>query len=185
MTFVALIIGISILHKAYFIFFGLWFWLMDLLLRFTLVLLCHKKIQNATITNLPGDVIRMVFQMNPDEKFEYKSGQYLCICIPEISCFEWHPLSISSSPHEKEFAIHFAVVGNWTKKIQNLIETKGKALPKKITKSPIGIFSGLRSIVKNKCLKTPNKYFPSPFTKESINSNIFFEGNLNLSLIHI
>lgn len=79
---------------------------------------------------LPGNIIRLVFQMNKNQTFRYKSGQYVCICIPEISWFEWHPLSISTSPHEEEFAIHFSVMGQWTQKVKNAILTKGKEITK-------------------------------------------------------
>jgi predicted ferric reductase len=125
-----LIIAISALHKAYFVIVGVGLWLIDLLMRMILVCIYKKKIRKATLTNLPGNIIRLVFEMNKDEKFRYKSGQYVCICIPEISCYEWHPLSISSSPHENEFALHFSAIGSWTKKIQKVIETKGLVINK-------------------------------------------------------
>jgi hypothetical protein len=55
----------------------------------------------------------------------------VCICIPAISWYEWHPLSISSSPHESEFSLHFSAVGSWTKKLQALIKKEGKPIPQK------------------------------------------------------
>ena len=130
MTFVLMVVALCVLHKAYFIFVGIGLWFIDLFLRMILICIYKKKIKKATLTNLPGNIIRLVFEMNENEKFRYKSGQYVCICIPEVSCYEWHPLSISSSPHENEFSLHFSVMGSWTKKIQDAIKNKGKPINK-------------------------------------------------------
>jgi len=119
---------LCVLHKSTFVFVGIGLWLIDLFMRLILICIYKKKIKQATITNLPGNIIRLVFEMNPNEIFRYKAGQYICICIPEISCFEWHPLSISSSPYEDEFALHFSAVGSWTKKIQRAIKERGKII---------------------------------------------------------
>lgn len=130
-VFILMIIVISALHKAYLVFIGVGLWVLDLFLRLILVLIYKNKIKTATLTNLPGNIIRLVFELNEDDSFRYKSGQYVCICIPEISWYEWHPLSISSSPHEQEFSLHFSAIGSWTKRLQSLITKKGKPLSKK------------------------------------------------------
>ena len=35
---------------------------------------------------------------------------------------EWHPFSISSSPHENVVSIHIRVLGDWTKELYNYVE---------------------------------------------------------------
>ncbi|KNC97220.1 uncharacterized protein SPPG_07607 [Spizellomyces punctatus DAOM BR117] len=45
-----------------------------------------------------------------------KAGQYIFICCPEIGNFEWHPFTLTSSPHEDFVSIHIRVVGDWTTK---------------------------------------------------------------------
>lgn len=124
-VFILMVLVISVLHRAPLVLIGGGFWLMDLLLRLFLMFFYKRRIKKATLTNLPGNVIRTVFEMQPGQSFRYKSGQYVCICIPEISCYEWHPLSISSSPHENEFSLHFSAIGNWTKRVQQAINQKG------------------------------------------------------------
>jgi predicted ferric reductase len=119
---------LCVLHNSTFVFVGIGLWLIDLFMRLILICIYKKKIKKATITNLPGNIIRLVFEMNPNESFRYKAGQYICICIPAISWFEWHPLSISSSPYEEEFALHFSAIGSWTQKIKKEINLRGKIL---------------------------------------------------------
>jgi len=91
-------------------------WLMDLVLRFGYqAMLTHTS--TVTVTTLPGDVVQISF---PKRNFSYSSGQYVFICIPALSLFEWHPFSISSSPHQDEVTIHIRALGGWTRHLQNL-----------------------------------------------------------------
>jgi predicted ferric reductase len=77
-------------------FIGAIFWAVDFLLRMILVCINKKYSKKCLVVKLPAEVIKIEFQKND---FKYKSGQYLFICIPKISCLEWHPFSISSCPH--------------------------------------------------------------------------------------
>ncbi|RKO89483.1 FAD-binding domain-containing protein, partial [Blyttiomyces helicus] len=43
-----------------------------------------------------------------------KAGQYILISCPSIALHEWHPFTLTSSPHEKFISIHIRVVGDWT-----------------------------------------------------------------------
>lgn len=46
----------------------------------------------------------------------------MCICIPKISYFEWHPFSIQSSYGEKKIEVYVKKSGNWTKDLLALAE---------------------------------------------------------------
>jgi NADPH oxidase len=48
------------------------------------------------------------------ESFSGKAGQYIFINCPEISLFEWHPFTLTSSPYEDFVSIHIRCVGDWT-----------------------------------------------------------------------
>lgn len=154
------------MHNAWFLMIGLGLWVFDLSLRLGMFIIYKRKLKNAYLTNLPGNVIRCVFEMKPEEKFRYKSGQYVCICIPEISCFEWHPLSISSSPHENEFSLHFSAIGRWTKKVQSTITQKGKFLSKE---QQSYLESNFKSIIRKNTFQS-NIRFQSKMSKLSKNS---------------
>ncbi|KAJ3390988.1 hypothetical protein HDU84_006660 [Entophlyctis sp. JEL0112] len=45
-----------------------------------------------------------------------KAGQYIFICCPEISPYEWHPFTLTSSPNEPFISLHIRVVGDFTAK---------------------------------------------------------------------
>jgi len=72
-----------------------------------------------------GDVVRLSFPKG--EAFGYMGGQYIFIAIPELSMFEWHPFSISSSPHQEVVTIHARALGNWTEALLALCVKKAGA----------------------------------------------------------
>ncbi|TPX33298.1 hypothetical protein SmJEL517_g03736 [Synchytrium microbalum] len=43
-----------------------------------------------------------------------KAGQYIYINCPEIATYQWHPFTLTSSPHEEFISVHIRVVGDWT-----------------------------------------------------------------------
>lgn len=46
-----------------------------------------------------------------------KAGQYIFICCPEISLWEWHPFTLTSAPEEDYISIHVRVLGDFTEKL--------------------------------------------------------------------
>lgn len=165
-----MVLVVSVVHNAKLVLIGGGLWLADLLLRLILVLFYKKNIKTATLTNLPGNVIRIVFEMEPDRSFRYKSGQYVCICIPEISWYEWHPLSISSSPHENEFSLHFSAIGNWTRRVQKAIDEKGISIKFK-TPQESYIRSAFRQFMHQSSLKLSKKDSQSKYQRQGTTSN--------------
>ena len=55
------------------------------------------KLQVLNAKLLPSNVTQLVFKKPLN--FSYKSGQWLTICVPDISESEFHPFTISSAPH--------------------------------------------------------------------------------------
>ncbi|RLN73660.1 hypothetical protein BBJ28_00006315 [Nothophytophthora sp. Chile5] len=75
------------------------------------------------ISKLPGDIMRVSFpriRKDTGEVFEYEAGQYAFLCIPAISNLQWHPFTISSSPHEAMVTFHIKVLGDWTNALMEL-----------------------------------------------------------------
>jgi len=100
---------------------------------------------------LPTGVVRIEFDK---ENFTYECGQYVFVCFPAISVFEWHPFSISTSPHDKHVSVHIRVLGNWTAAVAKLALTceklpPGSELPKIYVDGPYGELSYPRSEYKN------------------------------------
>ncbi|KAF9993116.1 hypothetical protein BGZ80_004059 [Entomortierella chlamydospora] len=60
----------------------------------------------------PAGVIELQIQK---PSFKYKPGQYLFLNVPDISNYEWHPFTITSSPFEDYVSVHIRQVGDWTR----------------------------------------------------------------------
>ena len=85
---------------------------------------------------LPSKVVKLILQKPIN--FVYKSGQWLRICVPEISETEFHPFSITSSPHEGILSVHIRAVGPWTNKLRERVNCPQKDLPKVRILGPFG-----------------------------------------------
>ena len=102
-----LVIGAAIAHGAGAILFGVALWVFDILVRALIALINNRKQRSILAVRLPSNVVRLTFLK---EDFSYKSGQYCFICVPGVSLFEWHPFSLSSSPHENMVSLHIRVL---------------------------------------------------------------------------
>ncbi|XP_035660527.1 dual oxidase 1-like isoform X2 [Branchiostoma floridae] len=65
---------------------------------------------------LPSDVTNIQFK-RPDD-FEYKSGQWVRIACPEQGPNEYHPMTLTSAPHENTLSVHVRAVGPWTAQLR-------------------------------------------------------------------
>ncbi|KAF9941820.1 hypothetical protein BGZ75_006629 [Mortierella antarctica] len=60
----------------------------------------------------PAGVIELQIQK---PSFKYKPGQYMFINIPDLSKYQWHPFTITSSPFEDYVSVHIRQAGDWTR----------------------------------------------------------------------
>ncbi|KAK9765605.1 hypothetical protein K7432_005925 [Basidiobolus ranarum] len=44
-----------------------------------------------------------------------KAGQYIFLCCPEVSLYQFHPFTLTSAPEEDYISVHIRVVGNFTR----------------------------------------------------------------------
>lgn len=105
-------------HGATIAFYGVYFWAFDWVLKLTTILVNLAWTRKCTMSRLPGKVVRVEFEK---KGFKYRTGQHIMLCVPRISPFEWHPLSISSAPHEDTVTVHLKVLGDWTKKFHDYL----------------------------------------------------------------
>jgi len=54
--------------------------------------------------------------------FAYETGMYCMLKVPDISNFEWHPFTIASGGGNQKFRVLFAVVGDWTTALKDLLK---------------------------------------------------------------
>ncbi|KAL1920181.1 uncharacterized protein VTP21DRAFT_1327 [Calcarisporiella thermophila] len=48
---------------------------------------------------------------------QVKAGQYIFLCCPEVSIWQWHPFTLTSAPEEDYISVHVRVVGDFTKSL--------------------------------------------------------------------
>lgn len=48
------------------------------------------------------------------ENFRPKAGQYIFLCCPEISLWQYHPFTLTSAPEEEYVSVHIRCAGDFT-----------------------------------------------------------------------
>jgi NADPH oxidase len=73
----------------------------------------------------PAGVVELQIQK---PSFKYKPGQYMFINVPELSEYQWHPFTITSSPFEDYVSVHIRQAGDWTRALATRmgVEKEGK-----------------------------------------------------------
>ncbi|UXI20577.1 protein ETHE1-like [Sarcoptes scabiei] len=66
-------------------------------------------------TMLPSRVLRLVIRK--PKFFHFVPGDFVYLNIPSITKYEWHPMTISSAPENKELTFHIRAVGEWTNRL--------------------------------------------------------------------
>ncbi|KAL7685614.1 putative ferric reductase, NAD binding domain, ferric reductase transmembrane component-like protein [Plasmopara halstedii] len=131
LLFLVVIVG-ALFHGATHVVLGVTPWAIDMLYRLGYrsrvythgsFRTSHKGViahDQISICALPGNITRIQFprvRQDSGETFVYEAGQYAFICIPSISHFEWHPVTIASSPHEAMVTFYIKALGKWTTKL--------------------------------------------------------------------
>lgn len=108
----ALTVGVFlILHGIVEVSIFLGVWMMDLVVRYA-IMAGRLYPREASIRSLPppgggdGDIVELSFPKPTDGSFEYDAGQFVMISIPQIAFSQFHPFSISSSPHDDIVTLH-------------------------------------------------------------------------------
>ena len=114
------------LHGGFYAWCGIGLWVFDLFLRYLIVR--HRNPRSAKSRVLPADTTKIIIET--DSKFSFRAGQYIFLCVPELSIFEWHPFSISSAPAqaavENKIELHVRALGSWTQSLRKLAAEKGQ-----------------------------------------------------------
>jgi predicted ferric reductase len=85
------------------------------------------SIEGSTLTRI--EVIDDTTATTGSKKYQllhHEAGQYALVCIPSINSWQWHPITISSSPHQvSAFTFHIKSVtggtaNSWSKRAAKL-----------------------------------------------------------------
>ncbi|KAF8648949.1 hypothetical protein AX16_006129 [Volvariella volvacea WC 439] len=66
----------------------------------------------------PSDVMELQIKK---EKTTARAGQYIFLCCPEVSYFQWHPFTLTSAPEEDYLSVHIRVVGDFTRALSKAV----------------------------------------------------------------
>lgn len=55
------------------------------------------------------------------EKTKTRAGQYIFLCCPEISIWQYHPFTLTSAPEEDYISVHVRAAGDFTKKLGSVL----------------------------------------------------------------
>lgn len=106
-------------HGARRVYYGVFLWALDVVIRLIVVISNWARLSRATITlNKNTVMIKLKKRF-----FNYKPGQYAFLWVPSVSFWEVHPFSISSSPDKDYITFHIRNSGNWTKRLHDFAKT--------------------------------------------------------------
>ena len=90
----------------------------------------HKTVVSKVIQH-PSNVVEI--QIKKD-RTKTRAGQYIFLCCPEVSIWQYHPFTLTSAPEEDYISVHVRVVGNFTKALATALgcqfETKANRDPR-------------------------------------------------------
>lgn len=78
----------------------------------------YKTVKVLKVAVYPGNVLSL--HMSKPQGFKYTSGQYIFLNCSDVSPFQWHPFSITSSPGDEYLSIHIRTLGDWTSQLKTL-----------------------------------------------------------------
>lgn len=113
---------LAIVHAIAAVGFILAWWMLDLIVRYAVRSGCRYP-KTAVVTKILPDVVELRF---PRGNFRYRAGQFLRIAVLENGILQFHPVTISSAPFEKDVTVHFRGLGDWTRRLQDISMQQGR-----------------------------------------------------------
>ena len=71
----------------------------------------HRTLVSKVIQH-PSNVVEIQIKK---EKTKTRAGQYVFLCCPEVSIWQYHPFTLTSAPEEDFLSVHVRCVGNFTR----------------------------------------------------------------------
>ncbi|GAA6041202.1 hypothetical protein NBRC10512_008205 [Rhodotorula toruloides] len=74
----------------------------------------HRTYLSKVVVH-PSNVIEL--RIKKEKTPRVRPGQYIMICCPSVSYWQWHPFTLTSAPEEDFLWVHIRVVGDWTRQL--------------------------------------------------------------------
>lgn len=81
----------------------------------------HKTYITKVIQH-PSNVVEIQIKK---ERTKTRAGQYIFLCCPEVSIWQYHPFTLTSAPEEDFISVHIRMVGNFTKSLGKVLGCEG------------------------------------------------------------
>ncbi|KAK5941411.1 hypothetical protein PMZ80_006689 [Knufia obscura] len=85
----------------------------------------HKTFVTKVIQH-PSNVVEIQIHK---ERTKMRAGQYIFLCCPEVSIWQYHPFTLTSAPEEGHLSVHVRMVGNFTKALGKALGCSPDAKP--------------------------------------------------------
>lgn len=72
----------------------------------------------SRVVQHPSKVIELQIRK---EKTKVKAGQYIFLCCPDLSIWQYHPYTLTSAPEDEYLSIHIRCVGNFSRRFGELL----------------------------------------------------------------
>ncbi|KAJ2816493.1 hypothetical protein FBU31_006556 [Coemansia sp. 'formosensis'] len=100
-------------------------YLFDKLYRFIRARANRPRI--LSVIQHPSNVIELRFEKRG---MNVKVGQFVYLCVPSLSWFQWHPFTLTSAPEDDELSVHIWAGGDWTEKLINTFQRNAVNAPR-------------------------------------------------------
>lgn len=112
---------------------AIFIFMLDRFLRF---IQSRKTVDIISARSLACGTLELVF--SKPASLRYNALSFIFLQIPELSCLQWHPFSVSSSPMEGKhhLSVLIKVLGEWTDKLKSTLSKNHKE-PQKLLQSEL------------------------------------------------
>lgn len=102
--------------------------MMGILLAFPTLLIIMERVVRissafykipAKLEVLDEETVMITCTIPKRRIWNYEAGQYIFLCVPQLSYFQWHPFTISTCTG-REMQLRIKTDGDWTSKLQDL-----------------------------------------------------------------
>lgn len=70
------------------------------------------------VVHHPSKVIEL--HLKKEKTRRMRPGQYIMINCPAVSCWQWHPFTLTNAP-EEDLSVHIRIVGDWTREFAHAL----------------------------------------------------------------
>ena len=78
----------------------------------------HHKTYVSKVIQHPSNVCEIQIKK---EHIKTRAGQYIFICCPAVSLWQYHPFTLTSAPEEDYISVHIRVVGDFTRALSTAL----------------------------------------------------------------